>query len=70
MIEIIVIIALFFAGVIWLLTSGQNAGEDKAKREALENSADDVRTAKMARDRLDADADYLARVRDQFLRKK
>lgn len=66
MIEIIVIIALFFAGVIWLLTSGQNAGEDKAKREALENSADDVRTAKMARDRLNADAAYRKRLRDKF----
>lgn len=62
----LIFVAFILAGVIWLLESGKSAGEDKAKREILEEAADDIYTAKKARERYDADPDYAKRMRDKY----
>ncbi len=69
MIEIIVIIGLFFAGVIYLLEVGKSAGKDSLKSDSYAEVIDDIHTAKQARDRLKHDAYYAKRVRDRFTRK-
>lgn len=62
-------IALFLALVVYLIQYSGDAGEDRAKLKDLEDSQDDIRTAKLARERIDSDPNYLARVREKFTRK-
>lgn len=56
------------ATVYFLIVNSRKAGNDSAVRENQEEIIDDVHTAKLARDRLESDADYAARVRDKFTR--
>ena len=62
------VLAFILACLCWLFHAASEAGEDKVKREALEDAADDIYTAKQARERIDADPDYANKLREKYTR--
>lgn len=69
--ETFLILGSVFSGLAaigFIFYRGAKSGRDAEVRESLENTADDVYTAKVTLERFRSDADYATRVQDRFER--